>query len=115
MKKQLLAKINPALDAEQLCSEDRNGSNPHFVNRIAHLNIANTIVNIYHQSPILKTLIDTGQIGIVGALYDLNSGLVNFSDYSVTIKELKAKDAEVLLQSINQIRNQANKLAKNPH
>ena len=112
---QLLAKINPALDAEQLCSEDRNGSNPHFVNRIAHLNIANTIVNIYHQSPILKTLIDTGQIGIVGALYDLNSGLVNFSDYSVTIKELKAKDAEVLLQSINQIRNQANKLAKNPH
>lgn len=41
-------------------------------------NVKNTINEIRKQSPILKEMEDNGEIKIVGAVYDMDSGKVEF-------------------------------------
>ncbi len=89
---QLLAKIKPAIAAETYTSQDRSGKNHHFVHKVTQLNIANTIHTIYHESEILSTMIDQEKIGIVGALYDINSGEASFHDFSTFINQLDVND-----------------------
>lgn len=89
---QLLEKIKPAIAAETYTTQDRSGKNHHFVHKVTQLNIANTIHTVYHESEILSTMIDQEKIGIVGALYDINSGEAAFHDFSTFINQLDIDD-----------------------
>lgn len=100
---QLLAKIKPAIAAEKQFLHDRTGTNTNFVNKITQLNVANTINNIYHNSDILHELIDEEQIGIVGALYQVNSGKVQFNDFSPFLAELNVPNLNVLMAKLKNI------------
>ncbi len=76
----MLSKIKPAVEAitEPQDSNLRNSKNIEFVDNVAEKNVLLTIENIRKQSPILKDLENTNSIDIVGAMYDINSGEVNF-------------------------------------
>ncbi len=74
----LLDKIKPALDAEVSVSENRNASNPQFVEKVAHLNVRLTLKQIPEQSPILLEMVQKGQIALIGGMYDVESGEVKF-------------------------------------
>ncbi len=78
----LLAKIEPAIAAENTTLDQRDGHNHVFVDHIMRLNVANTMQHIYSESPVLREMIQAETIGIVGAVYDVNSGNVNFKDLS---------------------------------
>ena len=58
----------------------RDASNPDFVDSVAAINVRNTIRWIEDNSPVLKSMIINGEIGIVGAMYDVASGRVTFLD-----------------------------------
>jgi len=76
---QMLDKIMPAVDGTSTSEgEARNSSNMDFVNRVSQKNVDLTIENIKAQSPVLKEMMDNGEIAIVGAMYDVKSGNVNF-------------------------------------
>lgn len=107
---QLLAKIKPAIAAETDTTHDRSGKNQHFVHKITQLNIANTIHTIYHESKILSEMIDQEEIGIVGALYDINSGNVDFHDFSGFISQLDATDASQLHEKLRKTVTAANRM-----
>lgn len=79
---QLLAKIQPAIAAETETISHRNSNNIEFMYNVTELNIANTLQHIYQESDILRSMTDKDEIGIVGAVYDVNSGEVNFKDFS---------------------------------
>lgn len=98
---QLLAKIKPAISAETKTTHDRTGKNRHFVHKITQLNIANTLHTIYHESDILRQMIDKEEVGIVGALYDINSGNVHFHDFSGFISQLEAVERSHLQDSLS--------------
>ena len=98
---QLLAKIKPAIAAETCTKNDRTGKNNDFVHTVTQLNIANTIHSIYHESPILGDMIDKEEIGIVGALYDINSGDVAFQDFSALINQLDTPGASQLNEKLS--------------
>ncbi|NDH67957.1 MAG: carbonic anhydrase [Gammaproteobacteria bacterium] len=98
---QLLAKIKPAIAAETCTKNDRTGKNNDFVHTVTQLNIANTIHSIYHESPILGDMIDKEEIGIVGALYDINSGDVSFHDFSPLINQLDTPGASQLNEKLS--------------
>ena len=98
---QLLAKIKPAIAAETCTKNDRTGKNNDFVHTVTQLNIANTIHSIYHESPILGDMIDKEEIGIVGALYDINSGDVAFQDFSPLINQLDTPGASQLNEKLS--------------
>jgi carbonic anhydrase len=76
----MLSKIKPAVNAveEPADASKRNSSNIDFVNDVAEKNVNLTIDNIRNQSPVLKEMEDNNEIAIVGAMYDINTGAVNF-------------------------------------
>ena len=76
----LISKIKPAVNAvtEPKDPSLRNSSNIKFVDEVSDKNVHMTIDNIRAQSPVLKEMEDDGEIKIVGAMYDINDGLVTF-------------------------------------
>lgn len=77
----LINKIEPAVDAviEPQDKSLRNSSNIEFVNRVAEKNVQMTISEIRSASPVLNEMEKNGEIKIIGGIYDIASGLVNFN------------------------------------
>ncbi|MBP7810463.1 MAG: carbonic anhydrase [Bacteroidia bacterium] len=74
----LLTKIRPAVDEETITKENRNSGNSTFVENVATINVKRTVKSIVQRSPILKEMIESGQIGIVGGTHNITTGEVNF-------------------------------------
>lgn len=74
----LLTKIRPAVDDETETQENRNSSNPLFVENVATINVKRTVKSIMERSTILKEMIENGQIGIVGGTHNITTGEVLF-------------------------------------
>ena len=76
---QMLDKIMPAIEATDVKEgEDTSSQNLDFVNRVALKNVELTIEKIYKESAVLKEMIDKEEIDIIGAMYDVKTGRVNF-------------------------------------
>ncbi len=73
----MLQKIKPAVELVEYEGE-RNSKNQEFVHMVSESNVKNTIEQIRLKSPILKEMEENGEIKIVGALYDMDNGKVNF-------------------------------------
>lgn len=74
----LLKKIKPAIEMETETTVDRNVNNLKFVRNVTVNNVFLTVKKVKEQSPILRELDETGQIKIIGGLYDLDTGKVTF-------------------------------------
>jgi carbonic anhydrase len=81
----LLTKLRPAVDDEDTITENRNSSNPEFVEKVATINVKRTVRSIMERSPILKEMIEAGEIGIVGGNYDVSNGTVTFYEDTLII------------------------------
>ena len=76
---QMLDKIAPAVNnITTEPGEDRSSANLNFVNRVAVENVRLTIENIKQNSHVLNEMLENGEINIVGAMYDVASGKVDF-------------------------------------
>lgn len=74
----LLDKIRPAINKETETKNRRDGSNSSFVLNVTKLNVLMTIEDIKNKSNIIADLIRTGTIDIVGGIYDVDYGRVEF-------------------------------------
>ncbi|MFM1821976.1 MAG: hypothetical protein RI967_242 [Planctomycetota bacterium] len=72
--------ISEAVRLETTTREGRDSSNEAFVDRVAALNVRNTIQWILANSPTLAEMARTGEIAVVGAMYDVATGRVEFLD-----------------------------------
>ena len=82
----LLTKIRPAVDDEVTVKENRNSGNSVFVEKVSAINVKRTVKAIMERSPILKEMIENGQIGIVGGTHDISTGVVEFYDDTLILK-----------------------------
>jgi carbonic anhydrase len=73
----LLAKIHPAVEATAF-KGDRSSKNLVFVDAVAAKNVELTIDSIRASSPVLCDLESANSIKIVGAIYNLETGKVDF-------------------------------------
>ena len=73
----LLAKIKPAVQATTYSGE-RSAKNYPFVDAVARKNIEMTVTDIRKDSPVLAELEAKGTIKITGAMYNLETGAVEF-------------------------------------
>ncbi len=73
----LLDKIKPAIEKTNYSGE-RKASNYDFVDAVARKNVELTVENIRLNSPVLKELEDKKKIKIVGSMYHLEGGRVEF-------------------------------------
>jgi carbonic anhydrase len=73
----LLNKIRPAVDDTRTVGE-RNSTNAEFVEMVARRNVELAMDQVVQRSPILKEMLQSGSIGLVGGIYDVSSGAVEF-------------------------------------
>ncbi len=74
----LLNKIRPAVDDEISVKENRNSGNGEFVEKVSEINVKRTVKAIMERSIILKEMVDKGELGIVGGIHDIATGVVEF-------------------------------------
>jgi carbonic anhydrase len=74
----LLAKIKPAMDAVPADVQPRTTKNYDFVNDVAEENVKLVMKEIPERSPVLREMLDKSEIKIVGGMYDLATGKVEF-------------------------------------
>ena len=73
----LLARIKPAVKSTEYDGE-KSSKNYAYVDAVARTNVKLTLGQIRRRSPILEDLEKKGSIQIVGAMYDLSTGKVDF-------------------------------------
>jgi carbonic anhydrase len=74
----LLAKIRPAVQATHYQGE-RSANNYGFVDAVARKNVELTMADIRRRSAVLAGMESSGTVRIVGAMYNIETGLVEFS------------------------------------
>jgi len=84
---ELLSKIQPAVYQEKETLTNRTASNGPFVENVAEINVKRNVKNIIERSFILEQMIENGEIGIVGAMHDLETGNVTFYNDVEFIKD----------------------------
>jgi carbonic anhydrase len=75
---ELLSKLQPAVYEEKKTTTDRTSKNSAFVENVASINVGRSVKNIIERSYILEQMIENGEIGVVGAMYDVETGKVEF-------------------------------------
>ena len=91
----LLHKLKPALEAEKSVTSNRNSGNAEFVEKVATLNVHVTVKQALKNSPILKEMIEKGEIALIGGMYDVETGLVDFYNEDIITAETVAGKAIV--------------------
>ena len=77
---ELLSKIQPAVYQEKTTTEDRSSKNATFVENVSEINVKRNVKNIIERSFVLEQMIENGEIGIVGAMHNIETGEVSFYD-----------------------------------
>jgi carbonic anhydrase len=75
---ELLSKLQPAVYQEKETQENRTSENYTFVENVATINVKRTVKSIIERSFILEQMVENGEIGVVGAMYNIESGKVEF-------------------------------------
>jgi carbonic anhydrase len=83
----LLAKLQPAVEEEKMTQHERNSNNSEFVENVASINVRRAVKEIMERSPVLREMIENGEIGICGAMYNVETGVVSFYEDTKMIKE----------------------------
>ncbi len=81
----LLNKLQPAVNDEKTITENRNSNNEEFVEKVATINVKRTVHAIMENSPILKDMIDKGEIGIIGGHHNISTVEVVFYNDTLII------------------------------
>ncbi len=83
---ELLSKLQPAVYEEQQTKEERSSKNSEFVENVAQINVKRTVKSILQRSHILAEMIENGEIGIIGAMYNVETGDVEFYNDTEFVK-----------------------------
>jgi carbonic anhydrase len=74
----LLSKLRPAVEDETITTINRTSKNSEFVENVAVINVRRTVDAIKQRSYLLHEMIENGEIGICGAMYNVETGKVEF-------------------------------------
>ena len=74
----LLAKIQPAIDAVPDDGSERTSKNEAFTTKVANENVRHQIERIRAESVVLRELEAQGKIRVIGAVYDVETGLCDW-------------------------------------
>ena len=92
---ELLAKIQPAVYQEKSVVDNRSSSNAEFVEKVSTINVKRTVRNIIERSFILEQMVENGEIGVVGANHNIETGKVEFYTDVMYIKDSQNPDFSV--------------------
>ncbi len=91
---ELLSKLQPSVYAEKdtVNINERNSKNSTFVENVASINVRRSVKSIIERSFIIEQMVEKGEIGVVGAMYNIDTGKVEFyTDVEYLKDELNPK------------------------
>lgn len=92
---ELLSKLQPAVYQEKTTKENRTSKNEPFVENVSKINVKRNVKNIIERSFILEQMVENGEIGIVGAMHNIETGKVTFYDDVMYIRDDQNKEFSV--------------------
>lgn len=75
---EMLSKVTPAVEETVGFEDDRTSQNAAFVHAVTERNVKMTIQRIRDESETLRKMEQDNTIAIVGAVYDMDNGVVSF-------------------------------------
>ena len=77
---ELLSKLQPSVYAERdtVNIKDRHSKNSTFVENVSSINVRRSVKSIIERSFIMEQVVEKGEIGVVGAMYNIDTGKVEF-------------------------------------
>lgn len=85
----LLNKIQPSVYYEKTVDENRNSMNSEFVEKVAKIQVKRSVEEIIERSIVLREMIEQKEIGLIGAVYNIETGIVNFLEETLMLGEVK--------------------------
>ena len=84
---EIIQLINPSVEKEKtiLANEERTSKNNNFVDKVCELNVRSQIQKILSESTVIQRQIEKKQVGVIGGVYNLASGRVNFDMASLIL------------------------------
>lgn len=76
----MLKHLEPAVKAASDVSGEKNSQNAEYVQKISDKNVELTIEKMLADSDVIREMYENGEISIVGAMYDVESGKVTFME-----------------------------------
>lgn len=92
---ELLSKIQPAIYQEKETKDDRTSKNASFVENVSQINVKRSVKSILDRSFILEQMVENGEIGVVGAMHNIETGKVEFYTDIMYIKDEKNPEFSV--------------------
>jgi carbonic anhydrase len=89
----LLSKIKPAVEAEKETQENRTSANGEFVEHVSEINVRRNVEEILEKSAILKEMVQNGEIAVIGGMYDIGTGEVEFYDDTLRFQNAGSQTA----------------------
>ncbi|NAY93339.1 carbonic anhydrase [Muricauda sp. JGD-17] len=74
----MLENLRPAVAMSTVTEGPRTSSNRLFVHEVSENNVRNALKKIVADSPIIKEMLEKKEIDLKGAVYDMDTGVVNF-------------------------------------
>lgn len=74
----LLNLIQPSVYFERTVMENRTSANHEFVDKVSRIQVRRTVEGVIERSMVLREMIERGEIGLVGGIYDVATGAVQF-------------------------------------
>jgi carbonic anhydrase len=99
----MLRKIQPSVEAvtTPTSAEERRSTNPSFVAAVSRENVLHSMQGILERSDVLSAMNDAGTIDVVGGMYDVITGSVEFFARAEE-GAVEAQGGETLLLAANQ-------------
>ncbi len=85
----LLNKIQPSVYYEKTVTENRTASNPEFVEKVAAIQVKKSVETIIERSIVLREMIENKEVGLIGAIYNVETGEVDFLEETFMLGEIK--------------------------
>ena len=85
----LLNKIQPSVYFEKTVTENRNSKNPEFVEKVAEIQVKKSVETIIERSVILREMIEKKEVGLIGAIYNVETGEADFLEETFMLGEIK--------------------------
>ncbi|MCD9186522.1 MAG: hypothetical protein LUM44_08815 [Pyrinomonadaceae bacterium] len=85
----LLNKIQPSVYFERRTKENRTSANADFVANVTEIQVKRSIETIVEQSIVLREMIEKEEIALIGAIYDVETGTVDFLEETLMYGEIR--------------------------
>ena len=85
----LLNKIQPSVYFEKTVAENRTSENDEFVKKVTEIQTKKSAETIIERSIVLRKMIENKEIGLIGAMYDVETGEVEFYNETFMCGEVK--------------------------